>query len=89
MRRLGRAALGLVAAAAAAGAAGATTTRPMVPVGAVGPHDDAVAAPLHPPNAALLAGADSGSDGDWKQRLLQETDARLQAHVRLVDRLID
>ena len=69
----------LVLAAAAVAAA-----MPMMPppAGALGPHDDGVAAAplIHPPNGdLLLGGADPG--GDWKQRLLEGTDARLQEQV--------
>ncbi len=61
----------------------AAAARPMTPpAGAVGPLDDAAAPLIHPPNAELLlGGADPGRD--WKQQLLEGTDARLQGQVRL------
>lgn len=73
-RRCVHSLVALLWAAGAWAAAGAGSTT--LPVGAVGPHDDAPAAPAH---AELLAEGDSG--GDWKQRLLGETDARLQAQM--------
>ena len=71
--------MALVWAAAGAGAgAGAAGARSTLPVGAVGPHDDVGggAAPVELP----LAGT-GAAGGDWRQRLLQETDARLQEHM--------